>query len=522
MSANVARFTRAASGVAVLALAAAVVVGSTGTTPPDAAASDVPGGGTLVQVPPSPTRLVCPGPLVLPEDDGGDDDFDPVPVDPVTSVVVAATSSGGAEVTTLDGTDEQATLGTGTDAATVAPADDPLVVLARPTDERAAVAAAGGSVVSRGDLRGLAAASCQVATTDAWLVGGSTELGATALLVLQNPGTTPAVVHLDVFGPTGQVDLDTEQYLVAPGSERVVVLGGLAPEQRRIAVHVTATGGRVAAHVQDSTLEGFTPTGTELVVPGAPAARRQVLPAVSLPATEVDGADAGVLRLLAPGGGAATARVRLLGPDGVQDLPGAEALELPPGTVTDVPLGGLPAGAYTFVVDADRPVVAGAMLLREGDPTEQDPTVPTSERGWIASVATSGGMVAVPDGAAGSLILGAVAAQDDLAADAEARVGATLRLVGTDGSTVARTHVEVRTGRTDRWTVADLAPAGAVVAGVQVVPDDADGAGGTWLATGLVAGVPQSDGTLLSVLVPAQQPDVADGVVVRQDPRLGS
>lgn len=514
------RAMRIASGCAVLVLAAAVVVGGTRTAPAGSVPPEVPGGGALVPVPPSPTRLVCPGPLVLPEDRAGDDAFDPVPVDPVSSVVVAATSSAGTSVTTLDGSDERATLDAGTDAATVAPVRDPLVVLAEPTDERAVVAAAGAAVVSRGDLRGLAAASCQVATTDAWLVGGSTELGATALLVLQNPGTTPAVVHLEVYGPTGEVDLGTEQYLVAPGSERVVVLGGLAPEERRIAVHVTATGGRVAAHVQDSTLDGFTPTGTELVVPGAAAARRQVLPAVSLPATDVDDADAGVLRLLAAGGSTATARVRLLGPDGVQDLPGAEALELPPGTVTDVPLGGLPSGAYTFVVDADRPVVAGAMLQRTGDPTAQDPTVPTRERAWVASVATSGGAVAVPDGTTASLVLGAVAA-DEL--DADGARGASVRLVGADGSTLARTHVEVPVGRTERWAVADLAPAGAVVAGVEVVPDEAGtDAPDAWLAAGLVAGVAQSDGTLFSVLVPAQQPDVADGVVVREDPRLGS
>jgi hypothetical protein len=517
---NVTRITRIVSGAAVVVLAAAVVVGGTRTTTAGSAAPEVPGGGTVVQVPPSPTRLVCPGPLVLPEDAGSDDDFDPVPVDPLTSVVVAATSSGGASVTTLDGSDEQATLDAGTDSVTVAPATGPLVVIAEPTQERAAVAAAGGSLVSRGDLRGLAAASCQVATTDAWLVGGSTELGATALLVLQNPGTTPAVVHVEIYGPTGEVDLDTEQYLVAPGSERVVVLGGLAPEERRVAVHVTATGGRVTAHVQDSTLDGFTPTGTELVVPGAPAARRQVLPAVSLPATEVDGADAGVLRLLAPGGATATARVRLLGPEGVQDLPGAEALELPGGTVTDIPLGGLPSGAYTFVVDADRPVVAGAMLLREGDPTTQDPTVPTSERAWIASVATSGGTVALPDGAVGSLVLGAVATDEVL--DAAGATGATVRLVGADGSTLERAHVEVQAGRTQRWEVADLAPAGAVVAGVEVVPDEPGAGEGPWLAVGLIAAVAQRDGTLLSVLVPAEEPDVAQDVVVREDPRLGS
>ncbi|MCR6690510.1 DUF5719 family protein [Cellulomonas sp.] len=510
------RAVRIASGVLVLGVAAGAV--AAGTRLPSSATGERVDAGVVVDVPPSPARLVCPGPLVLPEGGAGDDQFDPVPVPPVTSLVVAAPSSDGGAVTAFDGS-TVAPLAAGQDATTLDRVRRPLVVQADPTDVPAQVAAAASALVTRGDLRGLAAASCQVPTTDAWLVGGSTELGATALLVLQNAGATPAVVHLDVLGPTGRVDLDTEQYLVAPGEERVVVLGGLAPQERRVAVHVTATGGRVAAHVQDSTLEGFTPTGTDLVVPGAAPARRQVVPAVPLRATEVDDASAGVLRLVATGAQTTTARVRVLGPDGVQDLPGAEALELDPGAVTDVPLGGLAEGSYTFVVDADRAVVAAAMVARSGDPTAQEPTVPTQERAWVPSVSTDGGFVALPAGTTGAVVLGAVATGGEL--DARGTVGATLQVVGADGRTAARRHVELEVGRSARWQVADLVPAGAAVLGVRVVPDDATSAD-AWLATGLLAAVAQADGPLLSVLVPAQEAAATSAALVRQDPRTGT
>ncbi len=511
---------RLVSGVAVGALVVGVV--GLGLQLPSPATDDVLSAGAVVDVPPSPTRLVCPGPLVLPEQRESDADFDPVPVDPLTSLVAVATSSGGGAVLDLAGAVTVARLTEGVDTSLVREAGGAAVVEAEPTDEPAVVGAASSALVTAGDLRGLAAASCQAPTTDAWLVGGSTELGATALLVLQNAGSTPAVVHLDVFGATGEVDLDTEQYLVAPGAERVVVLGGLAPEERRIAVHVSATGGRVSAFVQDSTLDGFTPTGTDLVVAGAAPARRQVIPGVALLATDVDDTDAGVLRLLVTGRAATTARVRLLGPDGVEDLPGAESLALEPGVVTDVPLGGLPQGAYTLVVDADHAVVASAMLARPGEPTAQDPGSPTRERAWVASVApTQGGrshesVVALPDRARGTLVLGAVASTGAL--DRKAVLAAEVRVLGSDGQVVVAERVEVPVGRTVALTLADLAGSDTRVTGVQVVPDD----GAAWFAAGLVAQVERGDGTLLSVLVPGPGEAGTTATTVRADPRLGT
>ncbi|MEK8228056.1 DUF5719 family protein [Oerskovia sp. M15] len=67
-----------------------------------------------------------------------------------------------------------------------------------PVDTR--IAASVGSTTTAGDLRGLAAASCTAPDISQWLVGGSTEVGSSAQLVLQNPGRTPATVRLSVWG----------------------------------------------------------------------------------------------------------------------------------------------------------------------------------------------------------------------------------------------------------------------------------------------------------------------------------
>ncbi|WP_456788032.1 DUF5719 family protein [Cellulomonas sp. P5_C5] len=533
-----ARGARALSGLAVLGLTVVVVV----------AGARVPGSGTddavattVVPVPPTASTLVCPGALILPDDTGrGDSAFDPTPVDPVSTVTVVTSvpdrdGSSAGTVTPLDRSAVTATLAPGGTAAVVEGVTGPLVVRAEPGSSPARVAAASAGLVTAGDLRGLAAASCQQPTADAWLLGGATDLSSTAQLVLSNAGSTPAEVGLTIWGPSGPADLTGERFLVAPGAQRVIVLGGIAADQRRLAVHVSATGGRVGVHVQDSALDGFTPAGTELVVPGDAPSRRQVVPGLSVVASKVGDASAPALRLLAPGDTGTTAHVTLLGDAGVTELPGAASVALAPGEVTDVPLGGLPAGSYTVVVDADQPVLASAVLSRPGSVGELD-DVPSVERAWAASTAVGrSGVVAIPSGTRGKLVVGAVATGKDPAAKGTAT--ATLRLLGADGSVLAERRLRLAAGTTGVWSVDKLAtgtgdvevpepgmstggrgaPAGVV--GVDLVTDEDAKVAVAWA---LLAEDNQPDGVLVSVLDPVPVPRTTPDVAVREDPRLGT
>ncbi|GIG20161.1 hypothetical protein Cch01nite_08850 [Cellulomonas chitinilytica] len=536
------RLARGASGIAVLGAVAGVVALGQWPVQGNAAAQAVP--PAEVAVPPSATTLVCAGPLILPDDTGrGDAEFDPTPVDPVTSVTaVTSVPAGGGDgvaagtVTTLDGVPTGATLEAGGSGTSVSPAGAPLAVYAQPGTEPARVGAVSSGLVTAGDLRGLAAASCAQPVADAWLVGGATDLTSTAQLVLDNAGSTPAEVTLDLWGPSGRVDLSGERYLVAPGAERVVVLGGIAAEQRRVALHVSATGGRVGVHVQDSVLDGFTPAGTDLVVPGAAPSRRQVVPGVSVVASTVDDPHAPALRLLVPGDVGTTAHVTLLGPTGPAQLPGAESVDLAPGEVTDVPLGGLAAGSYTVLVSASEPVVASSVVSRPGSPGDLDDT-PSTERAWAASVTPGqGGVAVLPSGARGTLVVGAVPDEDDDGTDGEAT--GTLRLLGADGEVLAERPVSVPAGTTGAWSLDSLLQGSGPVVPVTtgepagVEPPTAGGVRAVDLVTGsgvtvrlswaLVAEVDRPDGVLVSVLDPVPVRAGAPSVAVREDPRLGT
>src|SRR5690606_17160223 len=117
-----------------------------------------------------------------------------------------------------------------------------------------------------GDLRGTTAASCQHPGSEHWLVGGGTELGTTSLLLVQNPGATPAEIGLDIWGPAGRVELGgAARYVVPSGGELSLRLSAFAPELARAVVRVTSAGGRISAFMQVSALDGFTPGGTDLV-----------------------------------------------------------------------------------------------------------------------------------------------------------------------------------------------------------------------------------------------------------------
>src|SRR5690606_35790565 len=191
-----------------------------------------------------------------------------------------------------------------------------------------------GVYTAAGDLRGVGAASCRRPATETWLVGGGTERGSSAWLVLQNPGRTAATVEVAMWGPSGPVDLaGAPEYLVPAGTERALLLEGVAAEQSRIVVRLSSSGRQVAAYLQDSRLRGLVPQGVGYVVGGQAPAVRQVIPGLSV-ATDAEGGPAGeaggvgpLLRLLAPGSEPAVAHIALLGPDGIVELPGADRVE---------------------------------------------------------------------------------------------------------------------------------------------------------------------------------------------------
>ncbi|ROS78568.1 hypothetical protein EDF32_0466 [Cellulomonas sp. PhB143] len=490
-----------------------------------------------VSVPAAEQVLSCPSGARLTDDRSvGDKAFDADPVR-TTSTAAAAVVGPDAKGTfgPLDAS-KPVTLDAGPDAAVIASDDakHPRVLVAQPQGGTGPTGtAAVASTTASGDLRGLAAASCTAPSINQWLVGGSTELGSSSRLVLQNPGSTAASVSMTVFGPTGEVTVGgSDRFVVPPQGEVETLVEAGVPDQERVVVHVESEGGLVSAYLQHSTVGGIVAQGVDDVTPGSgPTTSLAVAGVVS--AGEAVGDDhAPRLRLLAPDGDPVTATVRALGPDGEVAIPGAEKVSLDDGVVQDVGLGGLPAGTYTVVVDADGPVVGGAWLSRAGTPD------PDSTRGgiqydqaWLAasdltrSVDAAGylGSVALPEGVHGVVGVGAVGDED---------VAGTLTAYGTDGAAVAERAVSVKAGRTATVDVADLAKKAAKdakaprVAAVSLTADGGDDARAVW-GVSLDAG-PQAPhatkgdpGSFVSALAPVLRGPGERDVSVRETETVG-
>lgn len=514
------------SAVAVVAIAGGVI--ALGLQDPVGATRTV--AAPAVEVAAAPVSLICPGPVRLPAS-SGDAGFDPAPVGAITSVRGATTGigSGGALGTAAPGllTDlatggilaRIAPSGRGAAAAAVTAASGPVQLTADPVDGRVARAAGTStSLVTAGDLRGLAVTTCTEAGTDAWLVGGSTALSSTALLTLVNPGTTAASVDLEIWGPNGPAELSGgSALLVAPHAQRQLLLSGIAAEQRRIVVHVSATGGVVAASLQDDELRGLTPGGLTFVPAGTAPSTRQVVTGITVPSSAIDDTDQAVLRLVAPGTSDTTATISLLGPDGVVPLPGAESVDLTAGSVIDVPLAGIPAGSYTAVVQAPVPVLAAAMVTRIGG-TGQLENERVIDRAWAAAgTVGTGGVVPLPSapGATSTIVLAGVGRT---AVDGGGDATGTLRAFAADGSVIGDTTVTVPAGQTVAVPVSDL---GADAVTVDLVPAADTSGTDAQLAWAVVATVTQSDGQLVAVLTPTPPQSATPSVRVRQGTTVG-
>lgn len=254
----------------------------------------------------------------------------------------------------------------------------PLVFTAPPQDrQRVDVAAAGASTVTADDLVGFAASACRPPLLESWLIGGSGLTGAADLVLLANPGTVPATVELTVFGVAGpQVPPGASDIVVAPGTQRVVPLAGIALDEASPVIRVTAVGAPIHASLQTSITRTLTPGGVDQVgavpqpaavqrITGVSVTGREETPVTpedtdtdtDAPADPEIAQSATLLRLLAPSA-ATTATVTVTAIGRAEPALEPQQVPLEAGKPLELALDGLAVGSYTVEVAADAPVLA--------------------------------------------------------------------------------------------------------------------------------------------------------------------
>src|SRR5699024_8638502 len=98
------------------------------------------------------------------------------------------------------------------------------------------------------------------------------------------------------------------------------------------------------------------------------------------------------LRILNPGSAPATVQVSALGPDGEEEVAGAQELVVPGGTVTQIPLAARHAGSHGLRLVSDVPVTAAVQIARAGRAgatAEADPDVAPVDVAWLPAAEAS-------------------------------------------------------------------------------------------------------------------------------------
>ncbi|WP_422935971.1 DUF5719 family protein [Sinomonas sp. P47F7] len=457
----------AAAGVVVLG-AGTVLAVSAGTIPTSAALS--PGTPPAVDVPVGQTVGVCPGPAQLLQSTPvqGDPQFSPASktaTNRLTAAVIGE-ASGAMPASSLAGVNGSLLqkVSDGQNAPAAPPASRPAAIASRSTNGPALLNASAleGRPASSaalyqysatdGDLRGVAAASCASPANDLWFTGASTLVGRTSVMYLTNASTTPATVNLDFYGDQAipQAPAGSRSIQIPPGTTKSFVLGGFVPSQRNLSVHVRSSGGPVSGVIQQSTLRGLTPGGVDFLTPVASPGTRQVVTAVELQepvAARNLAAGSGfedasaALQVTVPGAADAVVQVRVFGPSGPVTLPAGAVFTAKAGTVTEIPLAGLPAGKYSVAASSDVSFAASVRSvkgLKSSDPLD---FAISGAQGRLGD----GHVVPVGDGATPTLVFGVP--------DGHAKISAVP--ITADGAFHAPVALDVAGGTTATLAVPD-------------------------------------------------------------------
>ena len=276
------------------------------------------------------------------------------------------------------------------------------------------VANAVGSVptlTQSGDLRGLTAAPCAQPSAMSWIVGGSIAAGSSAELRLTNPGATSATAKVNLYGSVGPLSLPSNGEVTIPaGGSASLALEANSSQDPRIAVSIETDGGSVVPALVTESLDGETPSGTDIITPGAAPATDLVIPGVEVvePASQgevpdtttgADSSDTPAVRIVNPGQVPATVSVTMLGKDGAHALAGAQSVTVDAGSVFDISLAGVPAGTYGVQVTSSTPVGAAVRMVRSAGEYPERSHALVHDQAWAQAAlpgAADSGLLAVP------------------------------------------------------------------------------------------------------------------------------
>lgn len=364
---------RAAAGAALSLVAAAAVVGATSVEWPTFGGESA---SIVVSPNAAPAVASCNGPLLA------------VGRDATAADEIAVAQQVGATVGT-SGEGEPTVEDLAADGVS-GDADAQRYELEPTGGEAESLSVATSTEIRADDMSGFMAASCRTAAMESWIVGGSTAVGDTDVLLIANPGGVNATVQLTVFGTQGEAQPAGEPIAIPAMSQVVLPLAGIAGGEEGPVVRVTAEGAPVRAALQSTRVSTLDPVGVD-AQDAVTAGESQVFPGVAIAEDAVDADETPAsVRLLAREDGEATVTITAQG----ESRPSSTlSLEVQADVPVQAALDDLEPGRYTVTVSGDVGPLVSAVWQTTGPNGDEDFAWQTPSPAVSDPVT-----VAVPDG----------------------------------------------------------------------------------------------------------------------------
>jgi Family of unknown function (DUF5719) len=232
---------------------------------------------------------------------------------------------------------------------------------------------------------GLASVRCGEPGSDLWFIGPGQQGGAAQVqLDLMNVDALPASVDVAVITDAGRVQAGGDTGITVPPHQTVTEdLSSLAAGASVVAIEVRTSIGRVAADVSESPAHGG--TASWLPNTAAPATR------LFIPGVPPTGSTAG-LYIAVPGNANARISVLAITAQGQHQPFGSQAIDLPGGSASYIPLTPL-GGMAALELTSNVPVAAGVLVPGSGLGAFTAATAPISEQAVVAGNVTGATIV---------------------------------------------------------------------------------------------------------------------------------
>ena len=288
------------------------------------------------------------------------------------------------------------------------------------------------SWATKGDVKGVSAASCVTPELEQRFLVSGTKTGMTQQLVVANPSTKATSVDIKIWGAgkSGALALSTGATLVVgAGKETVMNLAAAASDQDALYVAVSSDDTPVAAVVRTVAMDGLTSKGSEYTVPNNTMS-------TTLAVAGLSAGDSASLYLFSK----ADAEITVSWTDG-KGSKQAKQQSIEANRASVIDLGSVPKSATGLSIVADHPVSASAKITVSADGGQADFAL------FNAMEPLSVSAIAVPDKADATIGIVNVSSRQQTS---------TLTFYDDDGEPVGHRDIDVPAGASTVVKLSDV------------------------------------------------------------------